>query len=210
MLIMYLNDLIAQGEHEMLEFKYEVNDPRKIARTLVAFANTKGGRLLVGIKDNGVISGVSIDEEYYMVESGAKLYSYPEIDFTVKIHPVPNGKHVLEFIIESSKSKPHKVVCHGKLPEAYIRVHDENILAHPVWSKVQERLKSPCEIKYTDKHDQLLEYLKNKDAQTMETIMKKVFLSKNNAIEIIVDLIVSDVVEIETTNSGSVFKLKQM
>jgi predicted HTH transcriptional regulator len=206
---MYLYNLIAQGEHETLEFKYEVNDARKIARTLVAFANTKGGHLLVGIKDNGVISGVFIDEEYYMVDSGAKLYSRPEIDFTVKIHPVANGKHVLEFIIEPSASKPHKVIYPDKSPEAYIRVHDENIIAHPVWIKVQQRLKSPCEIKYTGNHNKLLAYLKNNKAQPLEVIMREVFLSEKDAMEIITDLVVSGIMEIETTNLGTVFKLKQ-
>jgi predicted HTH transcriptional regulator len=206
---MYLYNLIAQGEHEMLEFKYEINDPRKIARTLVAFANTRGGRLLVGIKDNGTVSGVAIDEEYYMVESGARLYSRPGIGFDVKIHPVQNGKHVLEFIIESSASKPHTVICPGKFPEAYIRVHDENILAHPVWINVQKRLKSPCEIRYTGKHNRLLAYIKDTKAQTLETIMKDVFLSNKEAMDIITDFVASGIMEIETTNSGSVFKLKQ-
>ncbi|MDR1592904.1 MAG: ATP-binding protein [Prevotellaceae bacterium] len=207
---MYLYDLIAQGEHETLEFKFEINDPRKIARTLVAFANTKGGRLLVGIKDNGVISGVSIDEEYYMVDSGAKLYSRPEVDFKVKIHPAANRKHVLEFIIEPSDSKPHKVVYHDKSPEVYIRVHDENIIAHPVWIMVQQRLKSPCEIRYTVNHNKLLAYLKDSKAQTLEVIMREVFLSERDAMKIITDFVVSGIIEIETTNLGSVFKLKQV
>jgi predicted HTH transcriptional regulator len=198
-----------QGEHETLEFKYEINDPRKIARTLVAFANTKGGRLLVGIKDNGVISGVLIDEEYYMVESGAKLYSRPEIEFNVKIHPVSNGKHVLEFIIEPSETKPHRVVYADRTSEAYIRVNDENILAHPVWVEVQERLKSPCEIRYTIKHNRLLTYLEKNHPQTIETIMREVFLSQKEAMRIVTDLVVSNIMEIETTNLGSVFKLKQ-
>jgi predicted HTH transcriptional regulator len=206
---MYLYNLIAQGEHETLEFKYEINDPRKIARTLVAFANTKGGRLLVGIKDNGVIAGVVIDEEYYMVESGARLYSSPEIDFNVKIHPISNAKPVLEFIIEPSKSKPHRVVYPDRSPEAYIRVRDKNLLAHPVWIKVQERLKSPCEIRYTAKHDKLLTYLTDKESLSIEAIMKEVFLSEKETEEIVADLMMSNVMEMETTNSGSVFKLKQ-
>jgi predicted HTH transcriptional regulator len=207
---MYLYDLIAQGEHETLEFKYEINDPQKIARTLVAFANTKGGRLLVGIKDNGVVSGVFIDEEYFMVESGAILYSRPEIDFKLKTHPLPNGKHVLEFIIDPSGSKPHKVVYADKSAEVYVRVHDENIIAHPVWIKVQERLKSPRKIKYTNNHNRLLKYLKDKSAQTVEILTKAIFISEKEAMEIIADLVVSNIVEIETTNSGSVFKLKHV
>ena len=57
--------LIEQGEHQQLDFKFEVSDSKKIARTLSAFANTDGGRLLIGVKDNGAISGVRSEEEYY-------------------------------------------------------------------------------------------------------------------------------------------------
>ena len=51
-----LHHLIAQGEHQQQDFKYEISDVRKIARTLSAFANTDGGRLLIGVKDNGKIA----------------------------------------------------------------------------------------------------------------------------------------------------------
>lgn len=60
--------LIEQGEHQQLDFKFEVSDSKKIARTLSAFANTDGGRLLIGVKDNGAISGVRSEEEYYMTK----------------------------------------------------------------------------------------------------------------------------------------------
>jgi hypothetical protein len=55
-----------------------------------------------------------------------------------------------------------------------------------------------------------LTYLKDSKAQTLEIIMREVFLSEKDAMEIITDLVVSDIMEIETTNSGTVFKLKQM
>ena len=58
-----IEELIAQGEHQQLDFKFEVSDSKKIARTLSAFANTDGGRLLIGVKDNGAIAGVRSDEE---------------------------------------------------------------------------------------------------------------------------------------------------
>ncbi|RLD33003.1 MAG: ATP-binding protein, partial [Bacteroidetes bacterium] len=70
----YIKDLIAEGEHQRLDFKFEISDSKKIARTLAAFANTDGGRLLVGVKDNGVIAGVRSEEEYYMVEAAASMY----------------------------------------------------------------------------------------------------------------------------------------
>ena len=73
--------LIEQGEHQQLDFKFEVSDSKKIARTLSAFANTDGGRLLIGVKDNGIISGVRSEEEYYMIEAASKMYTRPEVPF---------------------------------------------------------------------------------------------------------------------------------
>ena len=64
----YLKKLIAGGENQHLDFKYCISDSRKIARTLSAFANSDGGRLLIGVRDNGSIAGIKSDEEYYMVE----------------------------------------------------------------------------------------------------------------------------------------------
>ena len=65
--------LIDQGEHQQQDFKFEVSDSKKIARTLSAFANTDGGRLLIGVKDNGNISGIKSEEEYYI----CLLYTSP-------------------------------------------------------------------------------------------------------------------------------------
>ena len=49
---------------------------------LVAFANTDGGRLLIGVKDNGKIAGVRSEEEKYMIETAAQLYCIPEVEYT--------------------------------------------------------------------------------------------------------------------------------
>jgi predicted HTH transcriptional regulator len=54
----YVLKMIAEGEHLRQDFKTRVEDARKIARTLAAFANTAGGRLLVGVRDNGTVCGV--------------------------------------------------------------------------------------------------------------------------------------------------------
>mgnify|MGYP000599236676 CR=1 FL=1 len=62
----YIHALIAEGEHQQQDFKFEISDARKIAKTLSAFANTDGGRLLIGVKDNGKIAGVRSAEEKYM------------------------------------------------------------------------------------------------------------------------------------------------
>ena len=53
----YLEELIAQGEHQHQDFKYKIQDAVKLAKSVSAFANTDGGRLLIGVRDDGHISG---------------------------------------------------------------------------------------------------------------------------------------------------------
>lgn len=102
----YLFKLIEEGEHQQQDFKYCINDSKKIAKSLVAFANTNGGRLLIGVKDNGRIVGIKTDEEFYMVEAAAKIYSNPAIHFSTQQWHV-GGKMVLEIQIKPSEQKPH-------------------------------------------------------------------------------------------------------
>ena len=80
----FLRKLIAEGENQQLDFKYCITDSRKIARTLSAFSNTDGGRLLIGVRDNGSLAGIRSDEEIYMVDTAAHLFCRTEITYTVK------------------------------------------------------------------------------------------------------------------------------
>ena len=66
-----LEKMILEGEHQQQDFKYFLNDAKKISRTLAAFANTDGGRLLVGVKDSRELVGLKHkDEEVYVVQAG--------------------------------------------------------------------------------------------------------------------------------------------
>ena len=94
----YIKNLIQTGENQQLDFKFEISDSRKIAKTLVAFSNTDGGTLLIGVKDNGKIAGVRSDEEFFMVQASAGMYCRPEINFESKRWTV-DGKTVLEVTI---------------------------------------------------------------------------------------------------------------
>ena len=70
----FLEQMIAEGEHQQQDFKFEVSSAKKIAKSLSAFANTSGGRLLIGVKDNGKIAGVNSEEEQYMIDAAAQIY----------------------------------------------------------------------------------------------------------------------------------------
>jgi hypothetical protein len=76
----YIKQLVEEGEHEHQDFKFEISDARKIARSISAFANTGGGRLLVGVKDNGKIAGIRSEEEIYMIEAAATMYCEPKVE----------------------------------------------------------------------------------------------------------------------------------
>ena len=54
----YIRNLISEGEHQQQDFKYRVSDAMKLAKSVSAFANTDGGRLLIGVRDDGNMSGV--------------------------------------------------------------------------------------------------------------------------------------------------------
>ena len=73
----YIASLIEEGEHEHQDFKFAVSDARKIAHSLSAFANNDGGRLLIGVKDNGAIAGVRNEEDIFVVEQAAEMYCEP-------------------------------------------------------------------------------------------------------------------------------------
>ena len=74
----FLHALIAQGEHQQQDFKYKISDAAKLARSVSAFANTDGGRLLIGVRDDGRIHGVQSEEEVYMMEAAANRYCQPD------------------------------------------------------------------------------------------------------------------------------------
>ncbi len=134
----HIKELISQGEHQQLDFKFEVTDSKKIARTLSAFANTDGGTLLIGVKDNRNITGIRSDEEYYMIEAAATMYCKPEMPFEAREWNI-DGKVVLEIIVDSLPGKPYTAPDKNDDYKAYIRIEDENILAPEVlvlaWKK---------------------------------------------------------------------------
>ena len=75
----YIRNLIEQGENQQLDFKFEITDSKKIARTLSAFSNSDGGKLLIGVKDNGNIAGIQSEEELHMIIGAADIYCSPPV-----------------------------------------------------------------------------------------------------------------------------------
>lgn len=174
-------DLIQEGEHEQQDFKYRIDESAKIAKTLCAFANTKGGRLLIGVKDNGTIKGIDPEEEYYVVEAAAQRFCSPEIPFTYKIwsDPKDSKKLVLQIDVAESEHKPHRALNEEKKWLPYIRIEDDTLLANRitvgVWKKQQSVIKKPEVL--TDKQLDLLRAIHRMEPCTISAIYRNVKMS---------------------------------
>lgn len=137
--------LIAQGEHEQQDFKFAISDARKIARSVSAFANNKGGCLLIGVKDNGAIAGVRNEEDIYVVEQAAQMYCDPPQSITFEAFKVDANVIVIRATVAKAYCRPVRVrEENGKL-RAYFRIADENIAAHPLMVQAWTLRDRACE-----------------------------------------------------------------
>lgn len=205
----YILDLIGRGEHQNQDFKFEINDARKIARTLVAFSNSEGGKLLIGVKDNGKIAGVRTEEEYYMIEAAASLYCKPEIHFKLKKWTVL-GKTVLEVDIPKGDQRPYLAKTDQDKWVPYIRVNDRNYLANSIQLRVwkNQKRKRGIFIEFTEKEKALLDYLQT-NSISLSRFCKISGLYRKKASEILVRLINLGVVEIHYGEKEIRYKLSE-
>jgi len=198
----HIYHLIAQGEHQELDFKYEMNDSRKIARTLVAFANTHGGKLLVGVKDNGKIAGVNSEEEMYVVEAAAQVFSEPEVPITGKLHEV-ESKEVLEVIIEPSEQKHYVKEEDGK-KIAYIRIADMNLKASLVQLRIWELEKTikGQKFQYGAKEELLFNFIREEGGISFKKYCKISRQHFRKAADTLARLVIWDVIDMEVSEKG--------
>jgi predicted HTH transcriptional regulator len=185
----YIINLIKQGEHQTLDFKYSITDSKKIARSLVAFANTLGGTLLIGVKDNGSIVGIDSEEEYYMIEAAAQMYCKPEIPFNVTKWNI-NGKTILEVIVKESKKRPLKAPDKNGDYKAFVRVNDENIVASPIQLKIwnAERRRKSIRMVLSEKENLLFDYFKTNPKINVTKYSRIGFISHIDAEKILINL----------------------
>ena len=192
----------------MLDFKFEISDSRKIARTFVAFANTDGGRLLVGVKDNGAIAGVRTEEEFYMVEGASRLYCRPEVPLKIKQWTV-EGRKVLEVIIYPGNEKPYRAMDEEGHWKAYVRQRDENFKACSVTMKLWERLKAGegafLRIGHAEKV--ILRYLQSNPWITLSKFRKLAGIRKDEAEDILVNLLMLKILELEHIEQDIIYRL---
>jgi len=204
----YIHELITQGENQHLDFKFEISDSKKIARTLSAFANSTGGKLLVGVKDNGTIAGVRTDEEIYMIESAAHVYCRPRVEFTWKNWQI-NGKNILEISVAESSLKPHLAPWKDDEWKAFVRIDDQNFVANSVQVEVWKKQRSgkATLVKYNQIEEELLKYLKANEEISLRGFCKLCKIKYPLAKRILVNLITIGIVKIHFSENSATYRL---
>ena len=196
----YLQSLISEGEHQQQDFKYKVQDACKLARSVSAFANTDGGRLLIGVRDDGHLSGVRSEEEIYMMHQAAYKYCQPAASikfdtYTVAASPGSATTRGLRTIVVAtvppSARKPVFALDEAGRQRAYIRIADENILASPVHLIIwrEESAAGGVLMSYDGAHQKLMAALGAQPQQTLSQVVRRAAMPRPKVITMLARLI---------------------
>jgi predicted HTH transcriptional regulator len=203
--------LVEEGEGFELEFKRKVSTPAKIARTLIAFANTRGGIMLFGVDDDGSIVGVvSEKEELNLIYTAGEFFCEPPIVPDIEIVPY-NHRDVIIASVEESDDKPHALVNDDTdETKIFIRVNDKTVPASKEVIKVlrdERRDRPPLTLTIGDNERRLFEYLEKNERVTVDEYAAAINVSRRRASRILTTLVRAGVIRIHTFEKIDFFTL---
>ena len=180
-----LDDLIALGEGARLEFKRSISAAHRIARTLVAFANTTGGTLLIGVADDGTITGVASESrEMHRIEEATDRLAEPALSVTYETMS-PDGRKILIISVAESVEKPHYALDETGKRIIYVRAKDKSMptskLIITPETTDDDLLKQPTT-------RTLIQYLRKTDHITADKLAKLINVSAYRAGKILREL----------------------
>ena len=208
----YLLGLIREGEHQQQDFKYRVADACKLAKSVSAFANTDGGRLLIGVRDDGHLSGVRSEEEIYMMHQAAYKYCKPEASIKFDTYHA-DGRTIVVATVPPSERKPVCAINEAGEERAYIRIADENIVASPVHLAIwrEQQAENGAMMTYTDTVRKLLSAMTTDQPQsfTLNQIVRRSRISRFKVVHLLARLIRFGVVRCEHRDQQFYFSILQ-
>ena len=123
---MNIEELIKTSEGKQLEFKQDLSSVKPLLKTLVAFANTAGGRLIIGVDDAGSVVGVEhpLDEEERICSLIADSIT-PRLVPNIELLTV-DGKTILVVEVFLSGLRPHFLKSIGAENGVFVRLGSTN------------------------------------------------------------------------------------
>jgi predicted HTH transcriptional regulator len=203
--------LASQGEGLKIEFKKKAAFPEKIVKEFIALANTAGGVVMIGVDDDGTVSGQKfIEEEIYVMEKAIQELIFPKLDYELFRIDLNAKKGVAVFKLEKSSNRPHFLKV-DKKRHSFIRVEDRSVQASiEVW-EILKRSKNPKDTVFTygRKEEVLLKYLAESEKVTLKEYSKLAKIPKFLASKTLVRLVLANVLRIHPQESEDYFTLRE-
>jgi len=182
---------------------------------MVAFANTTGGNLLVGVDDNGEIAGLRNPEEHdYALTKAVEDLCVPAINYKKEVVPLTHKKSVLCYSVKAARKKPHYAKDNEKnrYGRAYVRVEDKTIKASREMTQILRRTntKKNFSFKYGDKEALLMKLLDQQDEITLGEFQAAANIPRRVASSTLVLLVLAGVLKIIPQEKEDIFKLKNI
>ena len=138
-----LDRLRLGGESETVEFKEDFPEGDGIARAVAAFANGRGGTLIMGIRDDGEVAGIddvttAPDRLHNIVRNNVS----PHPDYQVSEHTL-GGRPVVAIRVEPGDDRPYGVGRNRSGPRYYVRRGANNFVAQPEEMRVISQPRQP-------------------------------------------------------------------
>ena len=203
-----LQRLVAEGEGPHLEFKRKVAYPEKIVREMIAFANTDGGTLLVGVDDDGSMYGTRYpDEELFAVQQAIQKLCRPILLYHESVIALNKKKFVVRFDVPPGDRRPYHLIVSKEETESYVRVNDMSIKASAEMQEIVRRSKQKKDIRFTfgDHEKMLMQYLLQHHKITLPEVQKLIGLNRYKTSRKLVLLVLANVIKITATEKGDLY-----
>ncbi|MEP2772893.1 MAG: ATP-binding protein [Fulvivirga sp.] len=184
----HIEAYLIKGERQTIEFKQRLTKPQKIAKTITSLANTDGGIIMIGIRDDKAIVGIDVEQEKYILHDAVNHFCDPPVKLSVTEVLVPKEENphqlvsVLVVEIPKSDSKPHKAQYKPNEWQVYIRHKDQTLIAGAKTERLLETdgklIKKP---KLSKNQQRLLTYLAKNDRITQKEYAALVNISERRA-----------------------------
>ncbi len=205
--------MVKAGENDFLEFKRKASFPEKIVKEVVAFANTKGGDLLIGGDDNGTIPGLKFaEEDAWVLDNAIQQYCFPRIRYKAETVNISDKKSVIRYRIYESRKKPHYVLepnANGR-KKVYIRIGDKSIQASREIIEIlkRSRNKKGIHFPFGEKERVLMQFLDKHGSITMDEFSRAASISRDVASKTLIWLVLANVLMIEPGEEKDRYKVK--
>lgn len=211
--LLALKKLTARGEGQYLEFKKKANHPEKIIKELVAFANTGGGILALGIDDDGTLSGTrNIEGEVFILEDAIAKWVRPKPVYETETLRINEKKGIALFHIQEGARKPYfvKLAADTDKGKAYVRLGEESLQASREMREIMRRRLRPSNIhfEYGEKEKVLMQYLEEKESIQLQELRNVAGITKFVASRTLIRLVLANVLEVRPSGNGDLYYTK--